>query len=92
MLAQQDVPVKDAQWYRISLKAKAEGMAGKTVTLALQNTQTWSSLFDYQSFTPTRRVADLPIPGAGQRHGRQETRDSRSGMGTRGPCGWPTSP
>jgi hypothetical protein len=53
MLAQQDVPVKDAQWYRISLKAKAEGMAGKAVTLALQNTQTWNSLFDYQSFTPT---------------------------------------
>ena len=52
MLAQQDVPVKDAQWYRISLQAKAEGMAGKTVTLALQNTKTWNSLFDYQSFTP----------------------------------------
>ncbi len=52
MLAQQDVPVKDAQWYRISLRAKAEGMAGKTVQLALQNTKTWNSLFDYQSFTP----------------------------------------
>jgi hypothetical protein len=52
MLAQQDVPVKDAQWYRISLKARAEGMAGKAVTLALQYTRTWNSLFDYQSFTP----------------------------------------
>jgi hypothetical protein len=52
MLAQHDVPVKDAQWYRISLQARAQGMGGKTVTLALQNTQTWTSLFDYQSFTP----------------------------------------
>ncbi len=53
MLAQQDVPVKDAQWYRISLKARAEGMAGKAVSLALQNTQTWNSLIDYLSFTPS---------------------------------------
>jgi beta-galactosidase len=53
MLAQQDMPVKEGQWYRISLKARAEGMAGKAVTLALQSTQTWRSLLDYQSFTPT---------------------------------------
>ena len=52
MLAQQDVPVKDAQWYRISLRARAEGMAGKTVQLALQDTKTWTSLFEYQSFVP----------------------------------------
>ena len=53
MLSQQGVPVKDGQWYRISLKARAEGMAGKPVTLALQSTQTWNALLDYQSFTPT---------------------------------------
>jgi hypothetical protein len=53
MLAQHDVPVKDGQWYRISLRAKAEGMSGKSVSLALQDTQKWTSLFDYQSFTPT---------------------------------------
>jgi hypothetical protein len=53
MLAQYDVPVKEGQWYRVSLKAKAEGMAGKGVTLAMPNTKTWTSLFDYQSFTPT---------------------------------------
>ena len=55
MLTQQGVPVKEAQWYRISLRAKAEGMAGKTVTLALQNTRTWTLLFDYQSFAPTEK-------------------------------------
>jgi hypothetical protein len=53
MLAQHDVPVKDGQWYRITLRARAEGMAGKSVSLALQNTQTWTSLIDYLSFTPT---------------------------------------
>ena len=52
LLAQHDVPVKDAQWYRISLQARAEGLSGKTVTLALQDTKTWTSLLDYQSFTP----------------------------------------
>lgn len=52
MLAQHDVPVKEGQWYRISLKAKAERLAGKTVDLALQSTTTWTPLFDYQHFTP----------------------------------------
>jgi hypothetical protein len=52
MLAQNDVPVKEGQWYRISLKARAEGLAGKAVTLAIQSTQTWTSFFDYQSFAP----------------------------------------
>ena len=52
MLAQQDVPVKEGQWYRISLKAKAEGSVGKPVSLALQSTQTWSSFIGYQSFSP----------------------------------------
>jgi len=54
MLAQQDVPVKEGQWYRISLRARAEGLAGKTVSLAIQNTQTWASLIEYQSFKPAK--------------------------------------
>ncbi|MHB9049147.1 MAG: carbohydrate binding domain-containing protein, partial [Pirellulales bacterium] len=52
MLAQQDVPVKQGQWYRITLRAKAEGWAGKEVSLSLQSTQTWSSLIGYQTFSP----------------------------------------
>ena len=52
MLAQQDVPVNEGQWYRISLRAKSEGMGGASVTLALQSTVNWNSLFDYQRFTP----------------------------------------
>ena len=46
--------------------------AENNVKRALQNTQTWTSLFDYQSFTPTGRVAHVPLPGAVQRDGRQE--------------------
>jgi len=52
MLSQQDVPVKEGQWYRISLKARSEGPAGKGVNLAIQSTQTWTAFIDYQSFAP----------------------------------------
>ncbi len=53
ILTQQEVPVKNAQWYRIALKARAEGLAGKTVTWTVQDTQKWTALIDYQSFRPT---------------------------------------
>jgi hypothetical protein len=52
MVAQHDVPVQAEQWYRIRLLAKADGLSGDGVTLALQNTQNWRSLFDYQRFAP----------------------------------------
>jgi len=52
MLAQQGVPVQQGQWYRVTLRAKAEGMVGKAVTLTIQNTDTWNSLFEYQRFAP----------------------------------------
>jgi beta-galactosidase len=52
MLAQADVAVEQGQWYRISFATKGEKLAGSTVTLALQNTTNWTSLFDYQRFTP----------------------------------------
>jgi len=79
MLAQHDVPAKDAQWYRISLRAKAEGMSGKSVNLALQNTKTWTCGGPSASWCrPTARPTETP--------------DCRSGTATRGRCGWPTSP
>jgi len=52
MLAQHDMPMEKGQWYRISLRAKCEGMKGTKVTLTIQNTATWRSFFDYQDFTP----------------------------------------
>ena len=52
MLSQTGVPVEKGQWYRISLRAKSEGMKSARVTLAVQNTSTWRSLIAYQRFTP----------------------------------------
>ena len=52
MLSQTGVPVEKGQWYRISLRAKSEGMKGARVTLAVQNTSTWRSLIEYQRFAP----------------------------------------
>ena len=55
MLAQQGVPVREGQWYRVSFQAKAQGLRGTTITFTVQNTRTWSSLFDYQRFAPDER-------------------------------------
>lgn len=53
MLAQHDMPMEKGQWYRISLRARAEGMAKDArVNLTVQNTATWRSFFDYQEFAP----------------------------------------
>jgi hypothetical protein len=52
MLAQPDVPVEAGQWYRISLRARFVGTESVQVTLALQNTVNWRSLFEYQRFVP----------------------------------------
>lgn len=54
MLARHDVPVKAGEWYRISLKAKADLPPGTTVTLAIQNMKTWLSFFDYQRSMPDK--------------------------------------
>jgi len=55
MLAQHGVPVQKGQWYRISLKAKAEGPKGPRVTLTLTNTADWRSFFKYQRFAPDKQ-------------------------------------
>ena len=52
MLAQHGVPAEKGQWYRISFRAKAEGLNGARVTVALQDTTTWRSCLDYQRFVP----------------------------------------
>lgn len=52
MLAQYGVPMKQGQWYRISLFARAEGLAASDIPLSITNTVRWRSLFDYQRFTP----------------------------------------
>lgn len=52
MLAQYDVPVKKGQWYRVSLRARAEGLQGTRVNLTVMNTTDWRSFFEYQRFAP----------------------------------------
>ncbi len=52
MLAQYGVPMKEAQWYRISFSAKAEDMDATDIPVTITNTAKWRSLFDYQRFTP----------------------------------------
>jgi len=52
MLAQHDVPVDKGQWYRISFRAKSEGMKGVRVNLTIMNTANWRPFFQYQEFAP----------------------------------------
>ena len=52
MLAQHDVPVTEGQWYRVSLRAKSDGLSGGPVTMTLMNTTNWRSCFEYQRFAP----------------------------------------
>ena len=52
MLAQHNVPVARGQWYRITLRAKSKGMGGSSLSLTIQNTANWRSIFEYQRFAP----------------------------------------
>jgi hypothetical protein len=52
MLSQNGVSVEAGQWYRIALRAKSAGLGGAGVSVALQNTATWQSVFEYQRFVP----------------------------------------
>lgn len=49
MLAQHELPIRGGQWYRFSLRTRAEGLTTKDITWTVQNTATWQSLFDYQN-------------------------------------------
>jgi hypothetical protein len=46
MIAQHDVPIRGSQWYRLSMRTRAQGL--KEISWTVQNTATWSSLFDYK--------------------------------------------
>jgi hypothetical protein len=52
MLAQHDMPIRGAQWYRLSLRTRAEGLTAKDISWTVQNTANWQSLFEYQNFAP----------------------------------------
>jgi hypothetical protein len=52
MLAQYDIPMEKGQWYRISFRAKSEGLRGNRVSMTITDTSKWESLIEYQRFTP----------------------------------------
>ncbi|HEV2393775.1 MAG TPA: hypothetical protein VG146_15585 [Verrucomicrobiae bacterium] len=52
MLAQHDVPIRRAQWYRLSLRTRAKGLTAREITWTVQNTANWQALLDYQTFAP----------------------------------------
>ncbi|MGE5295578.1 MAG: hypothetical protein ACM3VT_12175, partial [Solirubrobacterales bacterium] len=52
MIAQHDFPIQGSQWYRLSLRARAEDLTAKSVTWTVQDTATWRALFDYTNFIP----------------------------------------
>ncbi len=52
MIAQHDLPIQGGQWYRLSLRTRAEGLTAKEITWTVQNTANWQALFDYQNVTP----------------------------------------
>ena len=52
MLARHDVPVAEGQWYRVTIRARAQGLRGARVTFTVTNTSTWRPFFPYQVFAP----------------------------------------
>jgi len=52
MFAQHDPPITAGQWYRLSLRTRAEGLTAKDINWTVQNTANWQALFDYQKFAP----------------------------------------
>jgi hypothetical protein len=52
MLAQHEMPIRGGQWYRLSLRTRAEDLTCKEITWTVQNTANWNSLFDYQTIAP----------------------------------------
>lgn len=59
MLAQHDISIREGQWYRLSFKARAEGLEDTSVTWTVVRTGQWRSLFDYNRFTPTEKWKDF---------------------------------
>ncbi len=59
ILVQQGVPVKEGQWYRISLRARAEGTNGVSVAMTIANTETWRFFFEQEAFAPDEEWRDF---------------------------------
>jgi len=47
MLAQYDMPIRAGQWYRMSIRTRAEDLSTKEIHWTVQNTANWQGLIDY---------------------------------------------
>jgi hypothetical protein len=47
MIAQYDIPIRAGQWYRMSIRTRAEGLSTKEIHWTVQNTANWQGLIDY---------------------------------------------
>jgi len=52
MIAQHDVPIRGGQWYRLSLRTRAENLTCHEISWTVQNTANWQALFDYRNLAP----------------------------------------
>lgn len=52
MLAQHGIAMEAGRWYRLSLRARGEGIGSDGVAVTVMNTNGWRSLFEYLRFQP----------------------------------------
>ena len=62
LLAQYNLPIKEQQWYRLGLRARAEGLTAKNVSCTVQNTKTWRELVQTQNFAPKGNWQTFSFP------------------------------
>ena len=74
MLAQHDVPATAGQWYRISFRARAEGLEGVRVPVALVSTEDWQAIVEYQRFVPAAQWQDFSFLVQAKRTAEAKTR------------------
>jgi len=52
MIDQHSMPIRGGQWYRLSMRVRAEGLSSKEISWTVQNTADWNALFDYKNIQP----------------------------------------
>ncbi|NLW49564.1 MAG: hypothetical protein GXY85_01800 [Candidatus Brocadiaceae bacterium] len=52
MISQTGLRIERGQWYRVSFKARAEGIQPPEITLAVNDTEKWAAVLPYTTFAP----------------------------------------
>jgi hypothetical protein len=47
MIAQHELPIRGGQWYRLSLRTRADGLTTKDVSWTMKNTANWQALEEF---------------------------------------------